>query len=205
MATPLFATSPSTDSGPVLAAQPVGIDPSRSMLAQILAGMQNNPPRTADAALKQGLASAIANGTMGLLARKDAAEREDGARQIAAIMSGQPLPPKTESPGLLQRAANWIGIGGDDKATPTPANSGQMASLTPGNGSGAAPTAPATTGPLSQRQQLAAALSSSNPYVQAFAMNRLVALQDAQEKANLELDKEFATKGLRRVANADGD
>lgn len=221
----MAATFGAGSDGPLLMQQQPA-DPSRSMLAQVLANAQNMPaPRTGNAAMMQTLAQVLAGGGNAWMAGQDRRDQEEAGDIISGLITGKPPEPK---PSFIQRAANFVGLG-DDKAPSTPAaepRSRQFAQLiaeggqpdqTPSVGmppvvspdSGAplpspvaAPAAGPTGTPLSAKEQLARALASSNPRVKAWAMNRALAIQDAETKRDAELDKEYATKGLRR--NPDG-
>lgn len=224
-----FGAAPGGDS-PMLLQQ--GPDPQKAMLAQLLAANRDMPPaRTAYGATMQSLASALSGLTGGLAAHRDSAEQEEAGNIVAGLMKGEA--PK-EKPGLFARIGNSLGLGDDAKpaaaAMPAPApRANQLASLiaeggqpdqTPAVGMPTSPSpdsgvtmpaapvspasAPAAARPASQKELLAQALNSSNKYVKAWAMNRALAEADAQTKRDAELDKEFATKGLRRIANADG-
>src|SRR5262249_17550055 len=100
-----------------------------------------------------------------------------------------------------QQLASLIAEGGQPDQTPAV---GMPAAPSPDSGATAPATPAGPQRPLTQKELLAQALNSSNKYVKAWAMNRALAEADAQTKRDAELDKEFATKGLRRVANADG-
>ncbi len=139
------------------------------------------------------------------------------ARQMASLLGGGaditsmgdgPVSPEVaaafrrEAPGFRKFDGMQVSEGGQPDQVPAV---GMPSAPSPDSGvtlPTAAPAGAAPAKPASQKELLAQLLNSNNKYVKAWAMNRALAEADAETKRNAEIDKEFATKGLRR--NPDG-